>query len=244
MAGVAASFGAWLQGTLGAFGVGGQLAILFIIFFVDAVLFPMLPEAFVVVFYQTLPTFDTRFSDRADLVLTAATLLIVILAAEVLANAFLYSLVKWKRDRLPKRLTGAMNKWREFLFVSDERVVLLNRIVPIMPFTGAFIAVSPWDPRKAMAYLALGGAVKYGAVIAVLAVAGLVFDRSATLWVSLALVVGIVALSAVTQVYFRRRLHAPMAPTPSAVRIVHPEPFHLPHPHRKAAKEEPPAEKP
>lgn len=240
---VAASFGTWLQDTLGGFGVKGQLAVLFIIFFVDAVLFPMLPEAFVVVFYQTLPTFDTRFSERTDLLLTAATLLVVILAAEVAANAFLYALVKWKHDKLPKRLTKAMNKWRQFLFVSDERVVLLNRIVPVMPFTGAFIAVSPWNPRIAMGYLALGGALKYGAVIAVVAWAGLVFDRQATWWISLALIVVIVAISAIAQVYLRKKVGAPATPTPNVVKVVHPEPL-LPHHPHPPAQAEPPAEKP
>lgn len=235
---VASSFGAWLQASLGGLGVPGQLAMLFIIFFVDAVLFPMLPEAFVVLFYQTLPTFDTRFSDRTDLILTAATLLVVILAAEVLANTFLYSLMKWKQERLPKRLIKAMNKWRQFLVVSDERIVLLNRVVPIMPFTGAFIAVSPWNPKLAMAYLALGGALKYGAVIAIVAIAGLVFDPQQTWWISVALIVVILAISGVSHVLLKKRLKAaPDTPMPNVVQVVHPEPL-LP---RRA--EEPPAEK-
>lgn len=234
---VVSSFGAWLQAALGGFGIPGQLAILFIIFFIDAVLFPMLPEAFVVLFYQTLPTFDTRFSDRTDLILTAATLLVVILAAEVLANTFLYSLMKWKAHRVPKRLIKAMDKWRRFLVVSDERIILLNRVVPIMPFTGAFVAVSPWSPRKAFTYLALGGAVKYGAVIAIVAVAGLVFDPNQTWWLSVALIVVILAISGVSHVYLRKKLGAGEAPMTNVVKVVHPEPL-LRRP------EEPPAEKP
>jgi hypothetical protein len=242
MAGVAAGFGAWLQSTLGSFGVPGQLAILFIVFFIDAVLFPMLPEAFVVLFYQTLPTFDTGISRRADLVITAATLLVVVLAAEVLANLFLYSLVKWKKERVPAKLTKAMNKWREFLVVSDERVVLLNRIVPIMPFTGAFIAVSPWDPKRAFSYLAIGGAVKYGAVIGVVALAGLVFDPRQTWWVSVGLIVVILGISIVSHTWMHRRWGAPEAPVANVVKVVRPD-LHLHLPHRPPP-EEPPAGKP
>lgn len=222
----AATFGTWLQDTLGQFGIKGQLAILFIVFFVDAVLFPMLPEAFVVFFYQAIPTFDTRFSARADLVLTASVILLVVLAAEVFANAFLYGLVKWKGHRLPRRLTRAMNKWREFLLVSDERCVLLNRVVPILPFTGAFMAVSPWSPRKAMGYLMLGGALKYGALIGVVASAGLVFDPAQTWWVSLGLVAVILLISAASHGYLRRRLRQKLKAIPE--HLPHP---HLPHPH-------------
>ena len=215
----AMSFGAWLQAVLGGFGVKGQLAVLFIVFFVDAVLFPMLPEAFVVLFYNTIPTIDTRFSSRVDLVFTAVVILLVVLAAEMAANGFLYALVKWKGHRLPKRLTRAMNKWREFLILSDERVVLLNRLVPVMPFTGAFIAVSPWNPQKAMGFLALGGALKYGLMIAIMAYAGTIFDPSQTWWISLALVLGILVVSLGSSGFLRRRVkmqqEAAKAPGPA-----------------------------
>jgi membrane-associated protein len=204
----AMSFGAWLQAVLGGFGIKGQLAVLFIVFFVDAVLFPMLPEAFVVLFYNTIPTIDTRFGDRTDLVFTAVVILLVVLAAEMAANGFLYALVKWKGHKLPQRLTRAMNKWREFLILSDERVVLLNRVVPVMPFTGAFIAVSPWNPQKAMGYLALGGAVKYGGMIAIMAYAGTIFDPRQTWWISLALVLGILVVSVASHGLLRKRFKA------------------------------------
>lgn len=219
---LATSFGAWLEGALAPFGVKGQLAVLFIVFFVDSVLFPMLPEAFVVLFYNTLPTIDTRFSDRADLIVTAAVLLLVVLAAELAANAFLYALVRWKGHRLPKRLTKAMNQWREFLILSDERIVLLNRLVPVMPFTGAFIAVSPWNPQKAMAFLALGGALKYGSMIAILAIAGRVFDPRQTWWISVALIVAILGVSVVSHGWLKRRVKAQTAQVKAAMEAEEP----------------------
>src|SRR3990170_3089492 len=46
--------GDWLQSTLGFLGPGGLLVAIFLIFFVDAVVFPALPELFVVVFYFQL----------------------------------------------------------------------------------------------------------------------------------------------------------------------------------------------
>lgn len=223
----AASFGDWLQGILGQFGVAGQLTLLFVVFAVDALLFPMLPEAFVVLLYPSIPIIDySRLGPRGDLLMKAAMVLVVVLAAEVAANGLLYGLVKWKQHRLPRALTRAMNKWREFLVLSDERLVLLNRIVPVVPFTGAFIAVSPWRPRRAMGYLVVGGALKYGAVIAVVGVAGLIFDPRQTLWLSLALIAGILALSVASHGYLRRRLR---------------QRLHLPHLHHaKPAKQDPP----
>jgi hypothetical protein len=218
--------GSWLEGLLGQFGIRGQLAILFAVFFVDAVLFPMLPEAFVLYFYSIFPTVDTRFSPRADVFLTALAILVVVLAAEVVANAFLYAVVRWKHHRIPPRMTRAMNKWREFLLVHDERVVLLNRLVPVVPFTGAFMAVSPWDPRRAMGYLVLGGALKYGALLAIVAFAGVAtnFDASVTWKLTLALLAFVIGLSLASQGWLRRRLKAeaqsgaparePLAPEP------------------------------
>jgi len=187
---------------------------------VDAVLFPMLPEAFVVLFYSTIPTVDTRFSPRTDIVLTAALVLFVVLAAEVAANGLLYALMKAYREKLPRRLERAMNKWREFLIFSDERVVLLNRVVPVMPFTGAFIAVSPWSVRRAMGYLVLGGALKYGFLISVVALAGLWFDPRQTWWLSLGLVIAVLTVSFASHGYLRRRVR---------------QKLHLPHHHPHAA---------
>jgi hypothetical protein len=204
--GLTASIGAALQGLLGGFGIKGQLAILFIIFFVDSVLFPMLPEAFVVYFYNVLPPFDTRFSDRTDLFLTAAVILLVVLAAELAANGLLFALMKWKMHRLPKRMTRAMNKWREFLLVKDERVVLLNRVVPVMPFTGAFIAVSPWQPRRAFGFLVLGGALKYGFLLLVVALAGLIFDPNQTWLLSFGLIGAVLVLSLASQLLLRKKV--------------------------------------
>lgn len=217
------SFGDWLLGTLSQFGVPGQLAILFTIFFVDAMLFPLLPEAFVVILYPSIQI-TTRFNDRTNLLITATTVLLVVLSAEALANFFLYALVKWKGDRLPKRLTRAMNKWRSFLLLSDERAVLLNRIVPVMPFTGAFIAVSPWNVRKAMGYLVLGGALKYGALIAAIAIGSvLIPDPHATWWVSIGLLVIVLAISGVSQWWMRRKMHLPEAPPVGAIALAKPD---------------------
>jgi membrane protein YqaA with SNARE-associated domain len=201
--------GTWLQGQLGNFGLLGQMLILFVVFFLDAVLFPMLPEAFVLYFYTIVPTVDFRLlSHRGDLIATAGLILTVVLIAELLANGFLYSLVKWKKHRIPHRLQHAMNKWREFLLFRDERVILLNRVVPIMPFMGAFAAISPWDPRKAFAYLVIGGAVKYGLLLLVVGVAGLVFDPSLGWQFTLGLILAIVALSLLSQAWLQRRLRA------------------------------------
>ncbi|MCA1814418.1 MAG: hypothetical protein LC624_10785 [Halobacteriales archaeon] len=201
--------GTWLQSQLGNFGLLGQMVILFVVFFLDAVLFPMLPEAFVLYFYTIVPTVDFRLlSHRGDLIATASLILTVVLLAEVLANGFLFTVVRWKKHAIPHRLQHAMNKWREFLLFRDERVILLNRVVPIMPFMGAFAAISPWDTRKAFLYLVVGGAMKYGLLLLIVGVAGLVFDPSLGWQFTIGLILAIVVLSFASQVWLQRRLRA------------------------------------
>ena len=50
--------------------------------------------------------------------------------------------------------------------MSDERIILVNRIAPMIPFLGAFIAlIKTWDPRKCTFYIVLGCVLKYGVIM-------------------------------------------------------------------------------
>ncbi|HVL88406.1 MAG TPA: hypothetical protein VM681_10460 [Candidatus Thermoplasmatota archaeon] len=144
-------------------GLGGVIATLFAVFFIDSMLVPAVPEFFALFFFA---------GEGAEFYLAqygAATwggiILVTVVVAELLANSMLYLLVKRKRHRVPGFVERAMHYWRGILILKDERAVLLNRIVPIMPFMGAFIAISPWNARKAIAYVGIGGFLKYSALL-------------------------------------------------------------------------------
>ena len=47
----------------------------------------------------------------------------------------------------------------------DEILLLLNRIAPMIPFAGAFIAIAKWDLKKSMFYIVLGCVLKYGIIM-------------------------------------------------------------------------------
>jgi len=83
------------------------------------------------------------------------------------------SLAALQLGRTPGIVQRAMRKWTSFLAVRDERLILLNRIAPAVPLTGAFIAVCGWDLRRSLGYVLIGGAVKYAALLGVAAVLGI-----------------------------------------------------------------------
>jgi membrane protein DedA with SNARE-associated domain len=88
-----------------------------------------------------------------------------------------------------------MKKWTSFLAVRDERIILVNRIAPAVPFTGAFIAVCGWNLRRSLAYVLLGGVVKYMLLLVLVIGLGLAFDPEAARLVTLVAVVVLVVAS-------------------------------------------------
>jgi len=181
-----------------SFGPVGLAAFLFAVFFLDAMAVPMLPEFFVMVFFASNPSLGW-----------AATLLAVVCIAEVSSNYFLYAMVK--RRGLPHFLEKRMKMWVSFLIVSDERLILVNRVVPVVPFMGAFIATMKWDVRKSLAYVAVGGAVKYALLMAFVSVAFAWFERGTARSVTLLLIAAVVAVSMVQSHRARRKHLGPLA---------------------------------
>ena len=194
--------GDWLQSTLGFLGPGGLLVAIFLIFFVDAVVFPALPELFVVVFYFQLV-------DWGWLPLAAGgSLLALAILGDLMGNASLYAIVRWfdRRGRIPRRLASAMQRWTKFLVTSDERILLVNRVAPAVPFTGAFIAVCGWDLRKSLAFIAIGGAAKYALLLVIIAGLGVAFSPETARIVTLVAVVVLVGASVAAGQIRKRRL--------------------------------------
>src|SRR3989442_9239781 len=186
-----ASLDQFLAALFGSLGPTGSLMALLLIFAVDAALFPALPELWIVITYTYRP-------DVMDPTVWAVLLLAVAIAGDVLGTSALYGAVRrWvvHRRRMPRWLERAMQRWTSFLLVQDERVILMNRAVPVIPMVGAFIATLGWDYRRSMAYGAIGGLAKYAILLYVVFAIGLAYDVATARWITLSLVVVVVGLS-------------------------------------------------
>src|SRR2546427_10983671 len=138
---------------------------MYLIFVVDAAVIPTLPEVFVVGF----------FSLHSDLgippVVWGTALLGMALAGEATGNSLLYFAMNRalvRTGRMPKRIEALMRRWTDFLLLHDERIILLNRVIPVVPFVGAFIAALKWSYPRSLAYILICAAVNYSALLILL----------------------------------------------------------------------------
>lgn len=90
-------------------------------------------------------------------------MLAVIAAAETVAAALLCLVVR--ATGLPPRLQRFMAAYAGMLVGRDERLLLVNRFVPVLPAAGAFIHAANWRPGRSLAFIALGSVVKYGLLL-------------------------------------------------------------------------------
>jgi membrane protein DedA with SNARE-associated domain len=196
-----ASLDDFLAALFASLGPVGSLIALLLIFAVDAALFPALPEAWILITYTFRP-------ESLDPMGWAALLLLVAVAGDLLGTSVLYALVHRllvRGERMPRWLESGMRRWTEFLVVPDERVILLNRIAPVVPFVGAFIATLRWDYRRSMIFVAIGGLAKYAALLYLVFVIGVAYDPRTARTITLVLVVVVVALSVTGSWLYRRR---------------------------------------
>ena len=144
--------GGWLYDLFGPYGAAGILLFVFLIFYIDAVLFPTLPEIFFIIGFM----YDPR-PEWALVILAVAAI------AEACGVSTLYFIVE--HIRVPERIRHAADRYSKFLIVSDERMILVNRVAPILPFAGAFISLIPsWHLGRALIYNLIGCIVKYGLI--------------------------------------------------------------------------------
>ena len=146
------NIGEWLYDLFGAGGGPALILCIFLIFLLDAALFPTLPELFFIVAFFYDPSIPFGMA-----------LLIAAIAAEALGLVILYFIVG--SIRVPKRIASIVNRYIDFLLLSDERLLLLNRIAPMIPFSGAFVRIAGWDIKKSIFYVLLGCILKYGAIL-------------------------------------------------------------------------------
>ena len=183
---------AFMTDLFGSYGMAGVVAMVFIAFLLDATFVPALPEIFIIIGFAYDPT--PGF---------ALILLCTAIVAEVLGNLILYSLVE--KFGLPKRLKRIMNKYVDILIVSDERMMLLNRIAPLIPYSGAFISViDHWTLKRSLMYIVIGCILKYGLILSMSTVFYAYFTSDVAQYVMIAFIVIILAISFIAS-YIRKK---------------------------------------
>ncbi|MCX6651043.1 MAG: hypothetical protein NT131_05230 [Methanomassiliicoccales archaeon] len=190
------SVGEIFYNTLSPLGLLGVLICVFLLFYIDAIVFPTLPELFVVLF------FVAGYGSLPDETLWALFVAVIALA-EVAGLTTLYLVVR--RLRVPPKIANAVDRYRRFLIWPDERMILLNRVAPLLPFTGAFVAICNWDYKRSVLYLVMGGVLKYGFILTMSSYFLAYFERGMATDVTVVMVLIIIAISFVVSVYRKRK---------------------------------------
>ncbi len=201
-----ASVADWLAGLFAFLGPVGTLVALFLVFVIDAAVIPALPELAVVLSYL----YRNAGEDPLG---WALLLLLMAVAGEVVGNTLMFLWVRRlvvDRGHLPRIIDRAMRGWTNLMIVPDERIILVNRVAPVVPFVGAFIAVVGWSYRKSLGYIVVGSVAKYGLLLVLVGYLGVVYDPgTATLITVIAVLVLVGASVAASMLYRRKRLGAP-----------------------------------
>lgn len=183
----------------------GWLAAIFVLFYIDAIIFPTLPELFtVIIFIAGIKTTSAW--------ILGPLILVMIVVAEIAGLTTLYVIVK--KVKVPKLIRRVVCSYKDFLIVKDERIILVNRIAPVIPFLGAFVAILNWSFRKSVIYIVVGGLVKYGTI---LLLSGWFFEflsEGSAVQVTLIMVIGILAASFALSFIRRRRMKKKNADCP------------------------------
>lgn len=185
------NIGEWLYEIFGN-NEWGMILCIFLIFILDALLFPTLPELFFAIGCMYKPT-----------ILYGLELLITAMIAEIIGIMMLYLVVS--RVKIPERVEKIANKYTGFLILGDERLLLLNRVAPMIPFAGAFIAIMKWDLKKSLAYIILGCLLKYGLIMMMSNVFFNYFNSDMATTITLIFVIAVIIISFLISVIFKRR---------------------------------------
>lgn len=137
----------------GPYGWGGLLLCVFLVFLIDSMIFPTLPELFTVIAFMYDPSLLWGFA-----------IMLVILAGEFIGMTTLYLVVE--HIRVPHRVQVIATRYVNFLILGDERLLLVNRVAPMIPFCGAFVSIMEnWTYRRALMFLISGATLKYGLIL-------------------------------------------------------------------------------
>jgi hypothetical protein len=186
--------GMWLLGIFGPWGTLGVLIFVFLIFFIDALFFPTLPELFFVIGFMANPT-----------LLFGCELIAVGVTGQILGMSLLYFIVE--HVRVPDKLKRVADKYVNFLILRDERMLLVNHVAPMIPFAGAFISiVDIWRIDRALMYVALGCVMKYTVIMAMSSFFYAYFSSGTAQLYTIAFVLSLVAIS-LTAAFIRKKRH-------------------------------------
>lgn len=195
--------GSALWGLFEPLGPWGGLIFIFLLFFIDAILIPTLPELFVVLVLLA----QDHGGTGEWLVMYGVLMLVTIMLAEIVGVMTLYTIIKnAKLGRYREKIGRAVEKYRNFLLVQDERMILLNRIAPILPFLGGFIALSSWDLRKSIVYVMIGGALKYGIILMLSGFFLAYFSQDIAQTVTMIMIICILAASFIVSCIRKRKV--------------------------------------
>jgi membrane protein DedA with SNARE-associated domain len=180
-----------------AYGIFGWLLAIFVLFYIDSIIFPTVPELFVVLIFiggqGIVPDWEW-----------IALILLTIVIAEIAGLTTLYVIVK--SVTVPKRIHQAVEKYRNFLLCHDERMILINRVAPVLPFIGAFVAILGWSYRKSIIYTVIGGVVKYGLILVASQYFLTYFSSGDARLVTLTMIAIILGVSFALSIYRKRRM--------------------------------------
>ncbi|NLK26078.1 MAG: hypothetical protein GX307_05850 [Euryarchaeota archaeon] len=190
------SIGIFISDLFGPLGAVGGILCIFLLFYIDAILFPTLPELFTVLIFTQ--------GYGIEPLLFGLILLITIMVGEVAGLLTLYTVVRW--IRVPERIQKAIMKYRDFLVCQDERMILINRIAPVLPFMGAFVALCRWDLKRSVAYTLIGGAVKYGLILTLSGFFLAYMEKGVATMVTVIMVLIVIGISFLATLYRRRNV--------------------------------------
>lgn len=173
-----------IETIIGIFGNNevGLLLGIFFVFFLDALAVPTLPELFFAFGCMTNHT-----------IVFGLELLAVAIAAEISGMLILYYVVS--HIRVPTRIQKIVGKYTGFLVMGDERLLLLNRIAPMIPFSGAFVSIMKWNLKKSVGYLVLGCLLKYGSIALLSGYMYTYFSSDIASKVTLVIVISVIVVS-------------------------------------------------
>lgn len=214
------SVGEFFSGLFAFLGPWGSLLALFLIFAVDAMLIPTVPEVWFVITLSFAPP-------GTEPAVWSALVLLMAIGGEAVGNTVLYLVVRnalVRRGRMPAWIERPMRRWTSFLVLRDERLILLNRVAPVLPMVGAFVATLGWSYPRSLAYIVIGAAAKYGALLLLVRYLQITYDPGVAVYVTLALVIAVVGASVVASVLLRRRAaHRAAQPSTAAGRTRPPQ---------------------
>ncbi|MCD6222430.1 MAG: hypothetical protein J7K12_01940, partial [Thermoplasmata archaeon] len=117
-------------------------------------------------------------------------------------NSLLYILAK--KARIPNFIKEIMKKYSSMLLLGDERILFLNNIAPVLPYSGAFMAVNEWDYKKSIFYLESGAALKFSILLSLSNSFYIFFSKGMAKKATIVLIFITLAIS-FTLSYFRKR---------------------------------------